>query len=150
VLPALLDQERRLMRRIAFALCSAAVGIIPLTVPSSFSAGAATAPMEHAAQVGNDLGKLLFPAIALGRDPFVPDAAFAASDGAAEHPQDTGSPIVRAVVSGAQAHALIEVAGVVRVVSIGDAVGNATVTAIVADAVLLSSGTRLPLKSERP
>jgi hypothetical protein len=57
---------------------------------------------------------------------------------------------VRAVVSGAQPHALLEVAGVVRVVSVGDVVGTARVAAIDVDAVLLSDGTRLMLSVERP
>jgi len=88
----------------------------------------------------SDTGALPFPAIPLDRDPFVAEGARAGHVAA----------VLRGIVSGEQPRALIEIGSGVRVVGVGDRVGDDTVTAIGAGSVQLSGGSTLWLTAAHP
>ncbi|MBV9270472.1 MAG: hypothetical protein JO165_05215 [Candidatus Eremiobacteraeota bacterium] len=60
-----------------------------------------------------------------------------------------GLPIVRAIVSGAQSSALVEDAGVPRVVQRGDSLSGSRIDRIDAGGILLEDGRELMLAGDR-
>ena len=141
MLPALLDDDRRALVRTALIMCSVSLASLPLCVPSSGTARADAQRARGSAQELGVPGALTFPAVAFARDPFVPDAANRDSDAGA---------VLRAVVTGAQPRALVEVAGVARVVRVGERIGRAIVLSIDAGGVTLSGGVELHVTTVRP
>jgi len=151
MLPALFDDERRTLLRAALMMCAASLAMLPLTSQSSLEAGAGTVTATSSSARGNELETLSFPSIALDRDPFVPGVAMPdAAMSAADSRENGGSgAVVRAVVTGTEPRALVEIGTVVRVVGIGDAVGTAKVLEINASGVTLSGGIKLFLTPEQ-
>jgi hypothetical protein len=152
MIPGLFDDERRSLARVAAMLACGAACVLPLTAQTSMEAGAAGAQPAVRATLPRVPGKLDFPPFSLKRDPFVPDpsdvVATAADAGDAE-PEGlarSGGTIVRAVVVGENARALVEIDGAVSVVGIGDKIGNATVERITTSGIALSDGTQLGLQ----
>ncbi len=141
MLPALLDDDRRTLARVALTMCAASLAILPMTIPSS---GTARADAQRARGVRRELGvpgRLTFPTMAFARDPFEPDATDS---------EAVPGAVLRAVVTGVQPRALVEVAGVARVVRVGDRIGRATVVSIEATGVALSGGIELHVTTVRP
>lgn len=171
MLPALYDNDRRSLARLASTLIIGAIGVLPLTTQSSSVAGAADVRAQND-QSGLGLPpRLTFPAYSVSRDPFVPEPSIraklegsasrngqggeigvvlplnagAAQTGPTGNGASPSAPIVRAIVLGNPARALVEDAGTVRVLGIGDRIGELAVAAITVDGVTLSDGTRLML-----
>jgi hypothetical protein len=159
MLPALYDDDRRSLARLASMLIIGAIGVLPLTTQSSSVAGAADV---RARNDQTDLAlppRLTFPAYSVSRDPFVPEQSIRAKlDGSVLRvgqgssigvvlPPGTlsSASIVRAIVLGNPARALVEDGSSVRVLGIGDRIGELVVVAITADGITLSDGTRLML-----
>ncbi len=150
MLPALLDEQRRSLVRYAIAACAASVAILPVMGSPSLSASGAAA--AHAViRVPDEPANLPFPPIPLDRDPFVPDGSeiALASQSLSRNEGATGV-VLRAVVTGIEPRALIEAGSTVRVVGVGDKLGNATITEINKTEVVLSNGLELPLIPEHP
>lgn len=146
MLPGLYDDQRPTIARVAVMLIAgAALTIVPLTAQRAYLAGASSLHDVPARAAIAAPERLTFPEYTVTRDPFVPlridDAALV------DQPSGTSPAAthVRAIVLGDPARALVEEGGSVRVVGIGDRVGNAQVLHIDAAAITLSDGTRLPL-----
>jgi hypothetical protein len=177
MLPALYDEDRRALARLATMLVAGSLCVLPLTAQTSPIAGAAV--IRDIAQDPNLMPptRLTFPAYEIRRDPFVPQGAIrakldnAASMGAEQSseigvvlPANAGAlpsaipaplpatsgigPVVRAIILGDPPRALVEVAGSVRVLGIGDRLGELTVVAITPGRVSLSDGSALILDGE--
>lgn len=166
MLPALYDDERRAIARVAGMLVLGAACVLPMTVQGSAVASADETNAPHAAAIPHLPGPLTFPAYTLTRDPFETDRAIAAGAprsaiavvlppniGAGADGDDavpaSGNLAVRAIVLGERSRALVEEGGNVRVVGIGDAVDGLTVTEITASGIVLSDGSRVPLAEGR-
>lgn len=178
MLPALHDDDRRALARLATMLVACALCILPLTTQSSTVAGATG--VRDVSMDSNLIvpAHLTFPAYEVGRDPFVPEAAVRAkfnggvlpmgdgqssgigivlppNAGASQGgvppailPGSTMGPVVRAIVLGDPPRALVEAGGTVRVLGIGDRLGDLTVVGIAAGRVTLSDGAALILGGE--
>ena len=154
MLPSIVFRPTKLMRAEIFCavIAVAAVLLLPLAARSSYP------DLVHAGARGTAMHVTL-PAtvtpwrpVVVTRDPFLyepdsPPTALPAHPSIATHPVPVQST-VRAVVVGAQARALVEGAGGLRVIRIGDVVDGATVRMIRADGVWLSNGLVLVLASE--
>jgi len=153
VLPALYDSERRVLARFAAMLVLGACAVLPLTGQSTMIAGAAgtQSPLGPRTRLALP-SQMAFPDYSIARDPFVPDRRFQA-DVSVVLPPNAGAmanaPIVRAVVVGDAARALVEINGAVRVVAVGDKIGYLTVVQITSSSVFLSDGSRLPLDRQQ-
>jgi hypothetical protein len=144
MLPGLYDDERCSLMRLAAMLILGGIAVLPLTTQGSSLAGAADAPVHTETATLATPARLVFPGFSVSRDPFVPTQAVVVS------PQNTGSaPVVRAIVLGDPARALVEEDGTVRVLAVGDRVGGLRVAAITARGIWLSDGTRGPLTVAR-
>lgn len=179
MLPALRDDDRRALARLATMLISGALCVLPLTTQSSPIAGAA-----GVSDVTQDLNltppaRLTFPAYEINRDPFVPQGAIRAKFDASAQSMNLGqgadigvvlppnagatqggvpqsaagssalAPIVRAIVLGDPPRALIDLSGTVRVLGVGDRLGALVVTGITEGRVTLSDGSALILDDSR-
>jgi hypothetical protein len=143
---ALYDDQRQLLIRVGIMLAVGAAAVLPFTIaPTSLDASAEILRAAPPISSPTVTGRMEFPMISVNRDPFVPDAGIIGRDlpqiGAAAATQ----PVLRAVVSGEQPRALVEVDGSVRVLAIGDKIGADVISAIDAAGVTLSSGVRLVL-----
>jgi hypothetical protein len=179
VLPALFDNDRRALARLATMLVAGALCVLPLTTQTSPIAGAAGV---HDTSEDSNLAppaQLIFPAYEINRDPFVPQGAMRAKLDSGTVPVDVGQgtdigivlppnpgasqggvpqsipgnpavgPVVRAIVLGDPARALVEAGGTVRVLGVGDRLGALTVSAIAEGRVVLSDGSSLMLDGNR-
>jgi hypothetical protein len=149
MLPALLDGQRRTLLRLGVAASVASLIILPLTDMSPVTASAGMQIADGVKRLPNAPLPLSFPPIPLDRDPFVADAdAQMPLQGDRGRIDEAGTAaVLRAVVTGTEPRALVELGSTVRVVGIGDRLGGATVTAITRTGLLLSSGIELPLVS---
>jgi len=175
MLPSLYDEERRALLRLATMLILGGSAVLPLATQSSSIAGAAVSATLSTG-IGVRLPpRLTFPGFSLTRDPFVPSAVTREKlEGAAMRidqsenigvvlPPNAGAgapvgpppdapamvPLVRAVVLGTPARALVEDEGKVRVFAVGDRIGELRIAKISATGITLSDGTRLPLAAKR-
>lgn len=155
---ALYDDQRQNLIRLGIMLAVGAAAVLPFTIsPTSLAASAETMPAAPIAGVPAVPGRIQFPTIAISRDPFVPDRAVLTNDASASDLKVSGDPnastsllpVVRAVVTGDDARALVDNAGVVQVLGVGDRLGSEVITAIDATGVMLSSGIRLVLAAPR-
>ncbi len=177
MLPALYDEDRRALARLATMLVAGSLCVLPLTTQSSPIAGAAS--IRDITQDPNLVppARLTFPAYEISRDPFVPEGAIGAKlDDAASMsvgqsreigvvlPANAGAlpsgipaslpatsgigPVLRAIVLGDPARALVEVGGAVRILGVGDRLGDLTVIGIAQGRVSLSDGSALILDGE--
>jgi hypothetical protein len=173
MLPALYDDDRRALMRLAGMLIAGALCILPLTTQTSPIAGAAG--MHDRADVTNLVppARLTFPGYEISRDPFAPEGKMLAtldtggmrmSVGQSSGigvvlPPNAGatqgsppalpidlSPIVRAIVLGDPPRALVDAGGTVRVLGVGDRLGTLTVVGITLGRVTLSDGSNLILE----
>ncbi len=173
MLPALYDDDRRSLARLSTMLIIAAIGVLPLTTQSSSVAGAADVRTQANLSDLSLPPRLTFPAYSVSRDPFVPEQSIRARlDGSALRvgqgseigvvlPPNAGAeqngtigsmsgalpsaPIVRAIVLGNPARALVEDGSSVRVLGVGDRIGDLAVASITPEGITLSDGTRLLL-----
>jgi hypothetical protein len=172
MLPALFDDERQLLLRLATMLCCGALVLLPLTGEThgvASAQGTDVMPEPHRFEVPK---ALTFPGVAVMRDPFVADPAAlplsggvrfngggsdigivlppnAGADGILPAPTASGI-VVRAVVIGSESRALVDSGDGVHVFSIGDRIGNATIVGIDRSGVTLSTGVRLTLQTRTP
>jgi hypothetical protein len=177
MLPALYDEDRRALARLATMLVAGSLCVLPLTAQTSPIAGAAV--IRDITQDPNlaPPSRLTFPAYEINRDPFVPQEAIRAKlDSAASMLAGQSSeigvvlpanaaalpsgipaslpatfrigPVVRAIVLGDPPRSLVEVAGSVHVLGIGDRLGDLTVVGITPGRVSLSDGSALVLDGE--
>ena len=179
MLPALYDDDRRALARLAAMLVAGALCVLPLTTQNSSVAGAA-----DVRDVANDPNiappaRLTFPAYEVSRDPFVPEGSVRARLDGAAVPMSVGQsgdigvvlpasasggqgtvpsflpaslamgPVVRAIVLGKPPQALIEAGGTVHVLGVGDRLGELTVLGITQGRVTLSDGSILLLDGTR-
>jgi hypothetical protein len=163
---ALYDDERRNLIRLSIMMVCGGAAILPLTVsPTSLAASAQSAPRYSQISVPAVPSRLAFPAISVERDPFVPDLAAVPNPPSppfvAVHQgdsiavelapkaggSDSSGPFVRGIVLGDEPQVLMELGGTVKVLGIGDAVGDQKIAAIDGDGVTLSNGVRLRLTS---
>lgn len=165
------DNDRRLFVALSLALSLGSASLLPLTAQSALDGGVTETALA-APVVPRIPGALTFPEIKVARDPFVPlpavsdarenlaptqtaDIILPPNAGAEQMPGlsvagEAGTPVVRAVVLGPQSRALIEDGGSVKVLGVGDALGNATISAIDSTGIELSTGTRLLLTEQHP
>ncbi len=175
MLPALHDDDRRALARLATMLITGALFVLPVTTQSSSVAGAAG--VRDLTSDANLVvpAHLTFPAYEISRDPFVPagpmrakldgDAAAMSAGpsgdigvvlppnaGASQSGVPAGVPpgptmasILRAIVLGDPPRALVEVGGTVRIVGVGDHLGELTIVGIAPGHVALSDGSLLIL-----
>ena len=123
-------------------------------------------------------GRLTFPTVVVKRDPFrVAELANAAARAVSPIAMQTGQAddlgvalppnagagdgtpptenaaeggaIIRAVITGKRARALIEIGGVVQVFAVDDRIGDTRITAIDQNGVRLSDGTSMRLSGQR-
>lgn len=165
MLPGLYDDERRSLKRVATMLIFAAAAVLPLTAQSSSVAGAADVPAKSQDASAVLPARLTYPGFSVSRDPFVPPADVRkkleraamrigqANDVGVAFPSNagvgSGTAIVRAIVLGDPARALVEENGTVQVLAVGDRIGELRVTAITAGGVSLSDGSHLVLAVPR-
>ncbi len=168
---AVSDESRTFLMRLSVMIVCGGTAILPFTVPpTSATARAQSANHTSPISVPDLPGKLEFPAISVERDPFVSDAPPASAQarlpfsadnsptmddiGIVLPPNDgarsatpvmsaPGIPVVRGVVLGDVPEALVDFGSGVKVVSVGDSIGNDNVRTIDAGGVTLSSGLRL-------
>ncbi len=170
MVPPLRDSDRRALMYIALLAVCGTLLLLPLAGESSSSMVDADATSKAMPLAGSaELEGLHFPDIPVVRDPFVPDLAEAGvpahdvspdeekigmalppNEGASNMPLPSASegaavPIVRAVILGTQSKALVDIAGQVRILGIGDKIGVSTVTAVDANGLSLNNGSRLVL-----
>lgn len=160
LLPALYDDQRRLLARLAGMLVLSAASVLPLTVQGSSVASAREMTPAAAHSVPSPPGPLTFPTFTITRDPFQSDRVTSNAPspndsigivlppniGAAA---DDGGVSVRAIVMGARARALVDFGGKVEVLGVGDALGDLKIAAIDARGVVLSDGSRIALEGAR-
>ena len=153
MIPGLYDDERRSLARWATMLILGGLAVLPVTTQSSSIAGASvvSAPTNDS---GIELpSRLTFPGFSVRRDPFVPSHVGREKlESAAIAPQPDAPaavPIVRAVVLGNPARALVEEEGVVRVFAVGDRIGALAIAAITPSGITLSDGAHLLLAPQR-
>jgi hypothetical protein len=149
MLPALYDDDRRTLARLASMLIAGGLCILPLTTQTSPIAGAAGVHDTTDAAGLVPLARLTFPGYEINRDPFVPQGASGTTADAGEMQMSSGqsndTKVVRAIVLGDPPRALIETGGTVRVLGIGDRLGALTVSGISSGRVTLSDGSSLIL-----
>jgi hypothetical protein len=172
MIPALYDDDRRALMRLASMLIAGALCILPLTTQTSPIAGAAG--MHDLSDVAKlaPPARLTFPGYRISRDPFVVEGKMRAMLDVGGAPMSVGQgsdigvvlppnaaatqgslprlplglePIVRAIVLGDPPRALVEVGGAVRVVGVGDRLGTLAVVGIASGRVTLSDGSSLTL-----
>jgi hypothetical protein len=153
MLPGLYDDERRSLKRLATMLILGAAAVLPLTTQSSSVAGAADV---HTQSLGAGLvlpARLTFPGFSVSRDPFVPAQAVREKLAGTAMPTSagpgSGTVIVRAIVLGDPARALVEESGTVQIIAVGDRIGELRVIAITAAGITLSDGSHLMLAVQR-
>ena len=146
MLPALFDDDRRSLARLAGMMAFGALAVLPLTAQPSFVASATAEPQPLKEDALLPPARVSFPDYAVQRDPFVAPRADL-SDPLLQSAGSRGAslPIVRAIILGTPARALIEVGGTMRVVGVGDRLGESAIVRIDADAVTLADGTHLAL-----
>jgi hypothetical protein len=154
MLPGLYDDERRTLMRLASMLILGGVAVLPLTTQGSSVAGAAGTTLQTETLRLPIPTRLTFPGFSASRDPFVPDeevreklenAAIHIPRASLETSAQGAAPVIRAVVLGNPARALVEEDGTVRVLAVGDRIGDLRVTAIAAGGITLSDGTHMLL-----
>jgi hypothetical protein len=153
MLPGLYDDERRTLMRLASMLILGGVAVLPLTTQGSSVAGAAGTTLQTETLRLPIPTCLTFPGFSASRDPFVPgeevreklDAAIHIPSASLQTSAQGAAPVIRAVVLGSPARALVEEDGTVRVLAVGDRIGDLRVTAIAAGGITLSDGTHMPL-----
>lgn len=179
MLPALYDDDRRALARLATMLVVGALCVLPITTQSSSVAGAAGVHDVTSDPNIAPPARLTFPAYEVSRDPFVPEGSNRAKlDGAAVPmsvgqgsdigvvlPANAGAgqgtvasspssssamgPVVRAIVLGNPPQALVEAGGTVHVLGVGDHLGELMVVGIRQGRVTLSDGSMLILDGTR-
>ena len=82
----------------------------------------------------------------IDRDPFVPDGETTPESGHHRH-SEGGDPTLEAVITGANAAALLVQEGRARIVHVGDSIAQRRVTEIGANEILFSDGSVLRLQS---
>ena len=148
--PALSDSARRALTLLSMICCSSAIALLPLAGESSLQPQPLERSMARIPDGTESPSELRFPDITVDRDPFVAERR-AVNVSTKEAPAGTAAgPVVRAIILGARAKALVEDGGVVRVVGVGDPVGTSTVQEISRTAVVLEDGRSLQLTEATP
>jgi hypothetical protein len=166
---ALRDNERRTLVRLSLTLTLGALSLLPLTAPSSLDAAAEAGSLTAAPVLPDPPARQRVARVELTRDPFAAENAIDApnettpadaSEAALLPPNggaslagamtENGAAIVRAIILGPQARALVESGNDVRILGVGDALGASSVSSIDAAGIVLRSGVRIPLAGRRP
>lgn len=169
------DERRRTLLQISACVCGGALSLLFITGSPSFTAQAEQLTPGVAVRIPSVPDRLTFSSVDIGHDPFIPRVVLASeltgaptvastakpddigivlppNAGASGTPvgpaSRSGLPIVRAVVIGQSARALVEANASVEVMQVGDALGTSTISAIDASGVTLASGTHLPLAKD--
>lgn len=146
MLPALYDDQRRVVARLAGMLILGASAVLAMTVQDSSVAIAQEAAPARVRALPALPGRLTFPAFTIARDPFARRGQMALARSASTA---VAGFAVRAIIMGARARALVDFGGNVEVLAVGDGLGDLTITGIDARGVQLSDGTRLPLEGAK-
>jgi hypothetical protein len=160
--PEIDDDQRRTVARLAMMIGCGAIAVFPLTAQNSLVAGAASESIRIERSRISAPDRLSFPAFEIVRDPFVPAGrAFqrtAGSEPSIVLPPNAGAMgpvsaqgdvVVRAIVVGDPARALIESGGSIRVLGIGDRLGDLRVREITSAGVVMSDGSHLLFEGEQ-
>lgn len=165
---ALYDEDRSLLRGMAFILCCSTLFVAPFLSDRSFSASAQPSQALRKMRQSEFSDRFFAPKISLARDPFLPDSfgevgqvpmrdsdapnsiVLPPNSGAnvTSGSGDTVDPtalVLRAVVLGPASRALIETGGSVRVVAVGDELAGSAVRTIDANGIVLANGVTLRL-----
>lgn len=161
MLPALLDENRQTLSRLAFACFSVGAVLLPLATESSFGVRAAEPLANAARENARDIPMATtYKVFTVNKDPFVADAGSneetpVADPSVGQHVREgdpidevsgqSGVPIVRAIVLGPQVRALVEAAGKVETLGKGDRLGGSTIVAIDRGGIVLANGRRLTI-----
>lgn len=136
------DTDRQTLLRIAAILVCGGVALLPLTLPpASLFANARSMPERANVAVPQFPGRLEFPDVRVGRDPFVAQAMPGTRLGNSQR----GAPVLRGVVLGEEPQALVDVGGIINVYSSGDRIGALSIRSIDSGGVTLEDGSRLLL-----
>lgn len=149
VLVPLSDDGRSALLRIAMLLCASSVTLLALATQTPPDARAAAQPFQSANEALPMPSRMQFPVFTLARDPFVSDAQNQQDFGderSAGAPDSAGGAVVRAIILGERARALIEVGGTVKVLEVGDRIDGASISAIDRLGVHLSNGRRIAIE----
>ncbi len=149
-----------MLMRLALMMCCGSIATLPLTVQSTSTARAEDVRLQPDTEISSLPPAAAMPRMTISRDPFEPDVAALpiTTDNTTIGTRVTQGEdishtplakaqrlVVRAIVVGAHSRALVEAGGTVRVLGVGDHVGEATVTAIDSTGIVLSSGLKFPL-----
>lgn len=152
----LYTRERRALLRCSLLICTGALLVVPLTVAPSFQAEAENAPPPPRVAAPVLPRPLHFPEILITHDPFIPTLAFTAAPvdniattGAADA-VPAGTPVVRAVIRGTSAKALVDLGGQPIVVGIGSALAGSTVMGIDSGGIHLQNGQSFVFPEKQP
>ncbi|HTU82236.1 MAG TPA: hypothetical protein VMF61_08910 [Candidatus Acidoferrales bacterium] len=138
------SRRRRAIVRSALWTCAGALALLPIAPPWTLQAQD-DPPLPHARPLPAKLEAFRYPHVVIVRDPFSGDAG----DGAAAGPDGAPErPLLRAVILGPRARALVDVGGSTQLVSIGGRIGTGVVTAIDRDGITFDDGRRLALSAE--
>ncbi len=141
---ALGNHERRMLLRFGTMLALGGCAILPFTFsPSTVVANAQSIGESGAVRAPRVPGRLVFPEIAIERDPFTPTVAMQNANAG-----EPGAPTIRAIVLGEAPRALVDVGSGVQMLGIGDKLGADTIVEIDAKGVQLSGGARLALPAQ--
>lgn len=149
VLPALSDDGRSALLRMAMLLCASSVALLALATQTPPDARAAAQPLQSANNAPSLPSRMEFPAFTLARDPFVSDAqpqTVPGDERSPGAPESAGGAVVRAIILGVRSRALIEIGGTVKVLEVGDRVDGVTISAIDRFGVHLSNGRRIAIE----
>jgi hypothetical protein len=138
MLPALDERERVAAFRVGVLTTLAACALAPLSGASSVPREPTRIPGTFAAD-RRPLPPLRIPAFRATRDPFQPQAA-----------DVPANSLTRAVVFGREPRAIVDLGGKEMLVEVGDAIAGMRVSSIDDNGVVLSDGTRIPLRSGQP
>lgn len=128
------DRSRLRLLRLSAGLCTASLLLAPMAGRTALGLSAERQVFDRRITVPSPLVRKSVR-ISLLRDPFRPETEPAASRQAMQ-----SLPVVRAVVTGRDAAALVEDGGTTRIVRVGDTVGGQVVRSIDAFGVHFETG----------
>lgn len=142
MIPGLRTRERRALQRTAIAIAVGAATALAFQGVDRVAALGLSAPAPAQLRLAALPSELPSPDLRGVRDPFVPNRSLAV--------QTSGRPVVvRAVILGAEPHALLRRGRSTAVVGVGDAFAGLIVRRIDATGVVLGD-VRLALKKRQP
>jgi len=128
------------------AVAVVAAVLVPVSASSTNIGGAQPLTVRKSESIG--VSPWMAPPVLVSRDPFVPGNRWAEDPAPRVVPNavraiTAPTVLVKAIVIGPHPLALLDEAGVMRIVGLGDAIGAARVSSISADQIVLSTGATL-------